>query len=73
MSRLISHDPFARTEIHSSRVYISSGQTCSWCGQVNKTPKGRAFLNSYGIEYDSGRKNTHPKLFCSISCFRDYA
>lgn len=62
MSRLISRDPFARTELHRASVGTGS---CKWCGSHKR-------LDHYWTESDGGRKFAHPGLFCSVSCFRSY-
>lgn len=64
----INRDPFARQETHRERVYGS--HTCKWCGNVNRTPKGRKFLFQYRVESDGGRKADIPGLFDSIDCMR---
>lgn len=63
MSRLVSRDPFARTELHS-RVY-SKEIECSWCGTVRRTFE-------YWTETDGGRAAEHKGVFCCKSCHDSY-
>ena len=73
MSRLISRDPFARTELHSSRDYSNLlGCGCAWCGQRPETPSSQPYLNRYWCEYNSGRRAEINGRFCSVSCMRSY-
>jgi hypothetical protein len=69
---LMNRDPFAREELHRSRVYgpgMGKTPVCDWCGGVNTTPKAkRPFLFRYWVESDSGRRSTVPGLFCSNAC-----
>lgn len=71
---LISRDPFARSELHSERVYLMSArESCAWCGDVKRTPKARRpYLLSYRTESDGGRTFPARGLFCSAACFRTY-
>lgn len=64
MSRLISRDPFARTELHRCVPDQMSNLTCDWCG--NRRARGGLFR--YSTESDGGRKFDHRGLFCSKSC-----
>jgi hypothetical protein len=66
----VSRDPFARTELHRSRVEVN-GQTCDWCGGVCER-KGKTVLYAYRIESDGGRHSDIRGLFCSASCMRSY-
>lgn len=68
MSRLISRDPFARTELHSYVIQPKGGTVCSCqnCGQTGR-------LYQYVTETDDGRKHYHPRLFCSVGCFRSHS
>jgi hypothetical protein len=61
MSRLISRDPFSRTELFSEVV---NKQECDWCGRKGKY--------KYYIESDSGRRSDIRGVFCSISCMRSF-
>jgi hypothetical protein len=72
MSRLIPRDPFAREELHRERVYLSSGYTCVWCGNVHETNAGKRYLFAYHTETDGGRRFEHRGLFCSKSCHDAY-
>jgi len=62
-TRLISRDPFARTELHK-RLY-SKQHECGWCGQVGK-------VYEFETQSDGGRTFPHPGKFCSVSCFRSF-
>lgn len=72
MSTLISRDSFARQELHRERENFPGDNTCSFCGQVKVTLKGRPYLYRYYTETDSGRKHELRGLFCSVSCLRAY-
>lgn len=65
----ISRDPFARTELHRTKIKSAGNErvipTCDWCGQAKA-------LYRYQTESDGGRTFAHPGRFCSISCFRAY-
>jgi hypothetical protein len=61
MPKLISRDPFSRTELFSKVV---NKQECDWCGQPAKY--------KYYIETDSGRRSDIRGVFCSISCMRNF-
>ena len=67
MSRLISRDPFARTELHSEVAVSRHNKTkgCAWCAS-----HGRHYR--YWTETDGGRRVGHDGTFCSVSCFRSY-
>jgi hypothetical protein len=68
MTRLISRDPFARSELHRETI-DAMGSTCSWCGQVRVGDK----LYVYWTESDSrGGRRTHNGQFCSIGCHNSY-
>jgi hypothetical protein len=69
MSRLISRDPFARSELHRDTI-DAQGQTCSWCGQTAKGNK----LFVYRTERDgiANQTRTHNGQFCSKSCHDVY-
>lgn len=69
---LISHDPFAREELHRT-VIKSFGETCSECGQL----RGNAILFRYHIIPDArpsapDARNAVKGAFCSIGCMRAY-
>lgn len=64
MSRLISRDPFARTELH--RETVKGPAVCSWCGWKGK-------LYYYYTEYDDHRgKHIHDGYFCGKGCHDAY-
>ncbi len=69
---LLTRDPFARTELHKSRIapvdVSYAALSCDWCGQ---TGRGGA-LYRFQTESDGGRVSRHPGRFCSASCFRSY-
>lgn len=73
MSRLISRDPFARTELHRENYALLPNEacTCSWCGQRRATNPP---LFKYSIVGDgtSRRINYLKGAFCSVSCMRAY-
>jgi hypothetical protein len=69
---LVKRDPFAREEIYRKREYGIGGNKCTWCGRVNRTPKGKPFLFRYTLETDGGRKFDITGLFCSEQCRKDY-
>jgi len=68
--KLISRDPFARTELHRENEY--GGGSCQWCGGTRKTKCGQKYLYRYFMETDGGRRFPYAGVFCSISCFRSY-
>ena len=70
MSRQISRDPFARTELHSETVdYLGAGRTgCWYCDGLN----GYGKLFQYRQESDGGRVSHIQGKFCSITCMRAY-
>jgi hypothetical protein len=68
---LVSRDPFARTELHRERVYVTSA-ACDWCGGICRTKSGRHYLWQYRFETDGGRKYTSERKFCCKSCHDAY-
>ena len=64
----VSRDPFARTELHRSIVYVAKSVTCDWCGNQRRN----ASLFRYSTESDGGRKFEHRGLFCSKPCHDAY-
>lgn len=69
MSRLISRDPFARTELHRrAERAISALFGCDWCGQFRR----QYFLYRYYTETDGGCTHIDPNMFCSLDCRRAY-
>jgi len=74
MSRIISRDPFARQEIHSS-VVDANGTYCSWCGSKGKWTKSRGFrLKRFTVVPDGleWRANELKGFFCGVDCMRAY-
>lgn len=80
--RLISRDPFARTELHRETVIVSlPHQGCFWCGNHGKPVKPsdrNGYANPHRLfryltETDSGRQSHIPGLFCSVGCMRSYS
>lgn len=71
--RQISHDAFARRSIYRETVFTLA-KTCEFCGNVKRTPKGKAYLFKYYSEDEGIRTQKIPVkgLFCSISCARAY-
>ena len=69
MSRLISRDAFARTELHKhARIAKGTvGYSCDWCGSEGKG------LWQFSTKTDGGRTFLHKGLTCSVSCFRSYS
>jgi hypothetical protein len=63
-------------------VINAINETCAWCGQVKKTPKGKAYLYQYGTNDDwkgdeweksySVQTMGKPLLFDGIECHRAY-
>ena len=73
MSRLVSRDPFARTEILSHRFYDErESATCAFCGQRKVTKNGRHYLYRFVHETDGGRRSSPTHMFCGVDCFRAY-
>jgi hypothetical protein len=68
----VSRDPFARQETHKQRMYVGPTQTCTWCGGINATKTGRAYLYEFRTETDGGRRSTLKGLFCSKGCCESY-
>lgn len=74
----VSRDPFARTELHRSRVASPAATrlsvpmlTCDECGASN------CALYTYGVEHDGvsasyTRRRPIKGKFCSKSCFNSY-
>jgi hypothetical protein len=87
MSRLISRDPFGRTELHRrqdtgftvdrTNEAESFGERlyqCDNCGMCRHTPKGHPFTYRYGTYRDGIRTQIEweTKSFCSLGCRNDY-
>lgn len=69
----VSRDPFARTELHRSRVVSAAVARenvpmleCDWCGCSDRA------LYTYRSESDGGRVSPIRGKFCSKSCFNSY-
>ena len=74
MSRLVSHDPFTREELHSERIKVCAS-TCDWCGSAKHTKSMLPYLFRYWIEHDDSlirAKNYIDGCFCSVDCMRSY-
>ena len=63
---LLTRDPFARTELHKTKVTVSRG--CDFCGRKLNT----GMLYRFRTESDGGRSWNSPGLFCSKSCHDTY-
>jgi hypothetical protein len=73
--RQLARDPFARTTLVRVLVHLpASGQTCSWCGSVRTSRRGRTFLYRYGTAPDAVRPRIHwhDGAFCSKPCHDAY-
>lgn len=68
IGRLISRDPFARSELRRNLVRTDL-DTCSWCGMNGR---GRLYRYSTHVDSISGRRYDHRGLFCSKSCHDSY-
>lgn len=68
MARLLTRDPFARSEVTRATV-LAPGRSCDWCGQKRGDTQR---LFSYRTESDTGRVSVHKGLFCSKSCHNAY-
>jgi len=75
MSRLMSRDPFARSDLHRARDYAMKGRNsgCDHCG-TTKFAGNAPYLFRYWVERDdrNGRRDDLRGLFCSQWCFRMY-
>ena len=68
MSRLVARNPFARQELHASRVREVTS-TCHWCGSVRIISRsGTHWLYQFWVENDEGRTYLDEHLFCSREC-----
>ena len=65
----ISHNPFARTSL-LREIVQPSGQTCSWCGGLNR--RGKLFKYSTLHDGIATRPAVHRGEFCSKSCHDSY-
>lgn len=65
---MVWRDAYARQELHRATIKPSHGETCNWCGNLNR----RGNLFQYRIETDAGRKFFDDKLFCSVGCRDSY-
>lgn len=66
--RVISRDPYARTELVRERTYWPDPLYCAFCGTIHETPKGDRYLYQYGTAHDGGRTDWHRGAYCSKSC-----
>ena len=66
MSRQLSHDPFARVELHKESEGITG--ECDWCGSEKK------LFSFFLVRDDSllGRRNPIDGRFCCVGCMRSY-
>lgn len=83
---LVTRDPFAREELHRTRVVVGrDGQTspmpsCQWCGGRRMTTRTRTvtparpplWLYRFRVETDGGRTYEDKHLFCSRACRESY-
>jgi hypothetical protein len=71
---LVSRNPFAREELHRDKVVLGpiGNTSCSWCGRVLENYRQEKFLYRYRVETDSGRVCTDPRLFCSMTCRKNF-
>jgi hypothetical protein len=73
MSRQVARNPFARCDLHASRVH-DPDSTCQWCGGKRMTvTSGRNWLYQFWVETDQGGKHTDEHLFCSRECRTIYS
>ncbi len=74
--RTLSHNAFARTELHRERVNIDPArQSCAWCGSFKSALTGTGtFLYRYSTTHDDSpsRHHAHKGLFCSKACHDSY-
>lgn len=73
MSRLISRNPFTRSEFVSRTKHFPQGSTCDWCGSPGRSLRsGQVSLKVYSFEQDSlyGRRHDLSGAFCSVTCCR---
>lgn len=79
MCTTIRHDAFGRDSTLRRRVYLEQWQFtapgCAWCGMLNRTAKGRAYLYEYGAQPDGygSRAGWGGRLFCSVACMRSHS
>ena len=66
----ISHDPFARQELHKIRAQAHvEAKGCNWCGGVS----ARGWLWVYETRPDdSSRRFAHRGAFCCKDCHDSY-
>lgn len=71
-TRTLSHDAFARTELHRKAVPVTL-EVCDWCGGLRQLKSGKVYLYRYSTSRDDGgRASAHKGLFCSKSCHDAY-
>ena len=75
----IRRDPFARASLMREYYRCNLNETCSECGQVRRTVKGRRYLWLYHWEPDrctitvNNARNYRPfRAFCSVQCFETF-
>lgn len=70
MGRLVSRNPFARTELHRETVGGPHPDGCAWCGRTRKDGS----LYRYRTERDDNpsRPGAHRGLFCCKPCHDSY-
>ena len=74
MSRLVSRDPFARTELHREKVPGECAECGQWAGRLRDEAgaRGGGYVYRYWVESDGGRRAEVPGLFCGEDCRRAY-
>ena len=82
MSRIISRDPFARTELHRETftgfsVDVKGGfgdrlYECHFCGNVRRSPNGHPQAYRFSTVTDGGRAYQHKGSFCCKACHDAY-
>jgi len=73
MSRLISRNPFTRSEFTSRTEHFRPSVTCDWCGSPGRSLRsGLVSLKVFSFEPDSisTRRHDLPGAFCSVDCCR---
>lgn len=73
MSRLISRNPFTRSEFTSRTEHFRPSVTCDWCGSPGRSLRsGLVSLKVFSFEPDSisTRRHDMSGAFCSVDCCR---